>query len=89
MKVFSKLVAMLSSEFYKYLMANPEVSQGLPRNALVIFRIEGEEEFNRWSEEMALRNKERGQLLVYITIGGWRESPAWEKVDVGKAIEFA
>jgi hypothetical protein len=68
-------------------MLNPEISQGFASNAVVIFKIKGEEEFNRWSEEMALRHREKGQPLVYVTVTGWRETPSWEKVEVGKEIE--
>ena len=87
MNVYSKLVGMLSSEFHKYLMLNPEVSQGFPPNALVIFKIKGEEKFNQWTEETALKNREGVQPLVYVTVIGWREIPTWEKLEVEKAIE--
>jgi hypothetical protein len=70
-------------------MGNPEASQTLPGKALVIFNIRGEEEFNRWSEEMALRNREESQPLVYVTVTAWRETPAWEKVEVNEVLEIS
>ncbi|MBT9144023.1 MAG: hypothetical protein DDT29_02437 [Dehalococcoidia bacterium] len=89
MKVYSKLVAMLSSEFHRYLMSKPEFSQDFPTNALVIFKIKEEEEFNRWSEEMALKNREASQRVVRVIVTGWRKMPVWEKVEVERAIEVA
>ncbi|MBI5125884.1 MAG: hypothetical protein HZA70_06595 [Planctomycetes bacterium] len=86
MKPYSKLVAMLSSEFQKYLMENPRVESRVPRNALVIFQIEGEEMFNKWSRKISLRNREKGQPVVTVVIQGWREAPFLEEVKVETAV---
>ena len=33
-----------------------------------------------------MRNREKGQPLVYVTFTGWREQPSWEEVKVEKVI---
>ncbi len=82
MKAYSKLVAMLSSEFQKYLMKHPEIEDQIPFNALIIFQIAGENAFNKWSEAVTLRNREENQPVITITIQRWRETPSLESVQV-------
>lgn len=82
MKAYSKLVAMLSSEFQKYLMRHPEVEEQIPLNALIIFQIAGEDAFNKWSEAVTLRNREKNQHVITITVQRWRETPSLEDVQV-------
>ena len=44
----------------------------LPDNALLIFEVEGEEDFNRWHREMSLRNIEAAQPVAYVRLTKWR-----------------
>ena len=82
MKAYSKLVAMLSSEFQKYLMGHPELEEQIPLNALIIFQIAGETAFNKWSKAVTLRNREKNQPVITITVQRWRETPSLEDVQV-------
>ncbi|HLA37086.1 MAG TPA: DUF5647 family protein [Candidatus Brocadiales bacterium] len=84
MKPYSKLVAMLSSEFQKYLMKHPEMESKIPEDALIIFRVEGEKTFNEWSRKVSLKNREKGQPAVTVIVQGWREAPFLEEVRVEK-----
>lgn len=84
MKPYSKLVAMLSSEFQKYLMKHPEMESKIPENALTIFQVEGEKTFNEWSRKVTLKNREKDQPVVTVVIRGWREAPFLEEVRVEK-----
>ncbi|HHT9155175.1 MAG TPA: DUF5647 family protein [Candidatus Tripitaka sp. YC43] len=84
MKPYSKLILMLSSEFQKYLIENPDMEGQIPEKALIIFQIEGEEMFNKWSRKISLRNREKGQPVVTVVIQGWREAPFLEEVRVEK-----
>jgi hypothetical protein len=72
MKRFKELVSLLSSEFDRYVIEHPEIGDKIPRNALVIFQIEDEEEFNKWFEEVSLQNKEEKQPVVYVKVKGFR-----------------
>ena len=82
MKAYSKLVAMLSSEFQKHLMKHPEIEDQIPFNALIIFQIAGENAFNKWSEAVTLRSREENQPVITITIQRWRDTPSLESVQV-------
>lgn len=83
---FKKLVSILSSEFDKYLMEHPEVSQKIPKNALLVFQLEGSNEFNEWSKELSRKYQEKEQPLLFVYIKGLKPSlsrliePKLEKV---------
>ena len=81
-----KLVSILSSEFDKYLMEHPEVSQKIPKNALLVFQLEGSNEFNEWSKKLSRKYQEKEQPLLFVYIKGLKPSlsrliePKLEKV---------
>jgi len=82
MTAYSKLTALLSSEFNRYLIEHGEVAEMVPKGALVIFQIEGETSFNKWSREMSRRNREKGQMLVYVRVKKWRQRACLEELEV-------
>ena len=82
---YSGFLAMVSSEFHRYLMEEENAAGRLPTNAMVIFRVEGEDAFNRWHEEISLRNREAGQPITYVRVKGWRKHSLIEKVEVVEA----
>ena len=63
---------MLASEFHRYLMEDEERAPMLPENVLLIFEVEGEEDFNRWHKEMSIRNREVDQPVAYVHLKKWR-----------------
>ncbi len=63
---------MLASEFHRYLMEDEERAPMLPENVLLIFQVEGEEDFNRWHKEMSIRNREADQPVAYVHLKKWR-----------------
>ena len=80
MKSYEDFVTMLSSEFHRYLMENEADAKDLPENALVVFQVEGESDFNRWNKEISLRNREKGQQISYVHVRKWRKHSALEEV---------
>ena len=50
MSNYTNFLAMVSTEFHRYLMENDEFSDDIPVNALVIFQVEGEDDFNNWQK---------------------------------------
>ena len=80
MKSYVDFLTMLSSEFHRYLMENEKDAEKLPENALVIFQVEGEPDFNRWNEETSLLNREEGQEVSYVRVRKWRKHSAIEEV---------
>lgn len=72
MNDYSKFVAMISSEFHRYLMENEKSSDLLTSNSLVIFQVAGEDDFNRWHKDISLKNHEAGQTIAYVHLKKWR-----------------
>jgi len=72
MNDYNKFAAMISSEFQRYLMENEQSSDLLTSNSLVVFQVEGEEDFNRWHKDLSLKNREAGQAITYVHLKKWR-----------------
>jgi hypothetical protein len=72
MSDYNKFTAMLASEFHRYLMGDEEKARQLPDNAVIVFQVDGEEDFNRWHKEMTLRNMETDQSVAYVHLKKWR-----------------
>jgi hypothetical protein len=68
MNVFERKNAELITEFDRYVREHPDFAERIPDNALVAMLLEGDEEFNRWSQEGAKRQSQNGQAIVYVTI---------------------
>jgi len=68
MDTFRRLAAILSSEFDKYVLAHPKMADKIPPNALIVFQLEGNRKFNRWSRELAERYREKGQPTVLVCV---------------------
>ena len=86
MKNYSSFSAMLSSEFHKYLMEHEKTAVSIPKNALVIFRVECDENFNKWHEKMSLKNREKKQPIIYVNVKSWREKSALEKLSIDPVV---
>ena len=68
MNVFEQKNAELVTEFDRYVREHPDFADRIPDNALVAMLVEGDEEFNQWSQEGAKRQAEKGQPVVYVKI---------------------
>ena len=61
----------LAAEFAQYVADHPEVDDLLPEKSHVYFQIEGEAEFNRYSLDLAERQRqEEGVPIVLVRIKG-------------------
>ena len=81
---YNSFLAMVSTEFHRYLMENEELGEKIPAKAMVIFEIEGEDDFNRWHMETSLRNREQDQPLVLISVKRWRQHSSIEELHLGE-----
>jgi hypothetical protein len=72
MSDYNKFTTMLASELHRYLMEDEDKACMLPENAVIVFQVDGEEDFNRWHKEMTLRNMEAGQSVAYVHLKKWR-----------------
>lgn len=61
----------LGAEFGKFVFDHPEVDERLPDGAFVYFEVAGEPEFNRYSRELAERQRhERDVPIVLVRVKG-------------------
>ena len=84
MSNYTNFLAMVSTEFHRYLMENDEFAEDIPTNALVVFQVEGENDFNNWHKEMSLRNREADQPIIYIYLKKWRQHSSIEGIRLAK-----
>ena len=84
MSNYTNFLAMVSTEFHKYTMENKELAAKIPANALVVFQIEGETDFNNWHKETSLRNRDPDQPIIYVYVKKWREHSSIEEVNVAE-----
>ena len=52
-------------EFEKYVMEHPELSEKIPRDAVVFMKVAGDEKFNLWSERQAKKQAKKGTPLYF------------------------
>ena len=83
MNKYTEFLAMVSTEFHRYLMENEEYAESIPANALVIFQIEGEDAFNDWHKNTSLKNREPDQPIIYVYVKRWRKHSSIEELKVG------
>lgn len=86
MNPYSKLNSMLASEFQKYLMKHPKAAERLAPNTLVIFQIEGDDHFNKWSHETSMRNREKDQPIMKVHLKKWREESVIDELEISTAL---
>ena len=70
MDILEKKHAILATEFDRYVIEHPEFAMKIPRNAQIVLQVEGEEEYNKWSMQLAERQREPGQRVVYVKVKG-------------------
>ena len=68
MNVFERKNSLLGIEFDRYVMEHTEFRERIPDNAHVILLIDGDEEFNEWSNQVGRKQAEDGQPIIFITI---------------------
>ena len=86
MSNYTDFLGMVSTEFHRYLMENEEVANNIPANALVIFQVDGDDDFNNWHKEISLRNREKDQPIIYIYVKKWQKHSAIEEINLKKAV---
>jgi len=82
MNNYKEFITMLSSEFNRYLMENEKLAKKIPVNAMIIFQVDGEEEFNKWHKDVSLKNKEAGQPVIFLHVKKWRKHSSIEELSM-------
>ena len=68
--ILEKKHAILVTEFDRYVMEHAEFVAKIPQNAQIVLQVEGDEEYNKWSRQLAESQREANQILVYVTVKG-------------------
>ena len=55
-------------EFEKYVLEHPEITEKIPREAVVFMKLTGDQKFNQWSARWAKRQAKKGQPLISVTV---------------------
>lgn len=82
---YSNFLTMVSTEFHRYLIEKEEVAEKIPAKAMIIFQVEGEDDFNRWHKETSLKNREEDQPVVFVNVKRWRKHSSIEELILSKA----
>jgi len=72
-RVFQDIAMFLGSEFSKYLIEHPTVGDQIPENAVIVFRIKGNEEFNGWMRKVAESVREAEQPIVTVDVEKFKQ----------------
>ena len=62
--------AILVTEFNRYVVEHPEFAVNIPRNAQIVLQVEGDEQYNEWNMQLAERQREPDQRVVYVKVKG-------------------
>ncbi|PKN00807.1 MAG: hypothetical protein CVU77_08605 [Elusimicrobia bacterium HGW-Elusimicrobia-1] len=65
---FWELQRSIGFEFSRYILKHPEFAKQIPANALIVFQIENNPEFNKLAMKTAKLNKEPGQKILTVEI---------------------
>lgn len=72
-------------------MENEKLGEKIPLNAMVVFQVDGEDDFNNWHKDTSLRNREKDQTVILIKVKKWREHSSIEELhlaEVGEKLEL-
>jgi hypothetical protein len=88
---YHPFLTMLSTKFQRYVMENEKLGEKMPLNAMVVFQVDGEDDFNNWHKDTSLRNREKDQTVILIKVKKWREHSSIEELhlaEVGEKLEL-
>jgi hypothetical protein len=68
--ILEKKHAILVTEFDRYMVEHPEFAVNIPQNAQIVLQVEGDKQYNEWSIQLAERQREPSQRVVYVKIKG-------------------
>jgi hypothetical protein len=68
---FARKQMELTAEFGQYVVDHPEVDETLPAESYIYFEVEGEDEFNCFSRELAEKQlRDEGLPIVRVRVKG-------------------
>ena len=70
MDVLERKHAIFVTEFDRYVIEHPEFAVKIPPNAQIVLQVEGDEEYNEWCRQLAEKQREEGQPVIYVKVKG-------------------
>ncbi len=67
-KYFWELQRTLSAEFSKYVLSHPGIDDQIPDGAQIVFHLKDNPEFNNWSDQISLPQRESNQSVIIVEI---------------------
>lgn len=58
----------LIKEFNRYVREHPKFAEQIPNDAIVILQLEGDDEFNAWTRQLAKGRQSEGLPVVLVKI---------------------
>ncbi len=65
MNIFEQKNSQLVTEFDRYVLQHPKFTDAIPNGAIVVMQLDGDAPFNDWSRQMAQKQVEPGQAIVF------------------------
>ena len=84
---YNRFLTMLSTEFQRYVMENEKLGEKIPLNAMLVFQVDGEDNFNNWHKDTSMRNREKDQPVILIRVKKWREHSSIEELHLAEVGE--
>ena len=69
-EILEKKHAILVTEFDRYVIEHPDFASRISQNAQIVLQVEGDEEYNQWSRQLAERQRETDQVVAYVKVKG-------------------
>ncbi len=68
--ILEKKHAVLAAEFDRYVVEHPKFAVKIPQNSQIVLQVEGDDEYNEWSKQLADKQREPNQIVVYVKVRG-------------------
>ncbi len=68
MNIYERRNSVIGMEFDRYMREHPELNERIPQNAHIVLLLEKDKDFNEWSTNLARKQAEKDQPIVYVTI---------------------
>lgn len=70
-EIFAQRQMELTAEFARYVLDHPDIDDSLPEDAYIYFQVDGQLEFNEYSQQLAQRREfEDGVVAVCVKLKG-------------------
>ena len=78
MNIYERRNSVIGMEFDRYMREHPELNERIPQNAHIVLLLEKDKDFNEWSTNLAKKQAEKDQPIVYVTIN--KMTPAYSRI---------